>query len=333
MNNETFTFKKAFLFLALFCLSLGASSQAGADKIAIHNLGHSSLYFEYNNLVIHVDPYSAVADYDTLPDADIILVTHGDPDHYDMTAISKIKKAGTEMVTTQTVKDLGTFTGTVNVLDNGDSLVVMGIPVKAVPAYNVINTNFHPKGVGNGYVVTFGGKKVYVAGDTENIPEMRLMGSIDIAFLPMNLPYTMTPAEVTTAALNIMPDILYVYHYGTSDTALVRALLRNYIKTIRIGKSVNIEDTKEPPTSNSDLLGREAAIGFYPNPVKDHVIISKGNPGAEVSVYDLAGKLLIKERLTGQGEQRLDLKALAPGAYLLKYQEQQFIKSSMIVKE
>jgi L-ascorbate metabolism protein UlaG (beta-lactamase superfamily) len=319
--------------VALVCLSLGASSQAGADKVAIHNLGHSSVYFEYNDLVIHVDPYSAVADYDTLPDADIILVTHGHPDHYDLTAISKITKTGTEMVTTQAVNDLASYTGTIQVLDNGDSTVVMGIPVKAVPAYNVINTNFHPKGVGNGYVLTFGEKKVYVAGDSENIPEMRQMGSIDIAFLPMNLPYTMTPAEVTTAALNIMPDILYVYHFGTSDTALVRALLRNYIKTIRIGKSVSIEDTQEPPTSNSDLLGLEPAIGFYPNPVKDHVIISKGNPGAEVSVYDLAGKLLLKEQLTGQGDQRLDLKSLAPGAYLLKYKDQQFIKSSMIVKE
>ena len=172
MKDEKFTLKSIALLGALFMVSIGTTR---ADTIAINNLGHSSVYFEYNDLVIYVDPYSAVADFDTLPDADYIFVTHGDFDHYDLTALDKIKKDATVLFTTQTVADLDTYSGTVEVLGNGDSLEFEDIWVKAVPAYNIVNTQYHPKGVGNGYVFTFGNKKIYVAGDTEHIPEMRMM--------------------------------------------------------------------------------------------------------------------------------------------------------------
>ena len=107
-----------------------------------------------------------------------------------------------------------------------------GLRIEAVPAYNMVHMRsggipFHPKGVGNGYVVTFGDKRVYLAGDTENIPEMKDLKGIDIAFLPMNLPYTMTPEMVADAAMTLKPSILYPYHYGDTDTLKIVDLLKD----------------------------------------------------------------------------------------------------------
>jgi L-ascorbate metabolism protein UlaG (beta-lactamase superfamily) len=116
------------------------------------------------------------------------------------------------------------------VLRNGDARTVEGVTIQAVPAYNIVNMRspgnpFHPKGSGNGYVLTIGGLRIYIAGDTENIPEMSNLGAIDCAFLPMNLPYTMTPAMVTEAAKRIKPKILYPYHFGNTDTNKLLNLL------------------------------------------------------------------------------------------------------------
>jgi len=116
-------------------------------------------------------------------------------------------------------------------MKNGDVGTVVGLKIEAVPAYNMVHMRsggipFHPKGVGNGYVVTFGDKRVYLAGDTENIPEMKDLKGIDIAFLPMNLPYTMTPEMVADAAMTLKPSILYPYHYGDTDTLKIVDLLK-----------------------------------------------------------------------------------------------------------
>jgi L-ascorbate metabolism protein UlaG (beta-lactamase superfamily) len=117
-------------------------------------------------------------------------------------------------------------------MKNGDVKTVGGLKIEAVPAYNIVHMRdqgqpFHPKGVGNGYVITFGDKRVYVAGDTENIPEMKNIKNIDVAFLPMNLPYTMTPEMAADAAKMIRPKILYPYHYGETDTSKLVALLKD----------------------------------------------------------------------------------------------------------
>jgi L-ascorbate metabolism protein UlaG (beta-lactamase superfamily) len=117
------------------------------------------------------------------------------------------------------------------VMQNGDVHTVKGVHVEAVPAYNLAHKRengqpFHPKGIGNGYILTFGDKRVYVAGDTENIPEMKALQGIHCAFLPMNLPYTMTPEMVADAAKAFQPDILYPYHYGDTDTSKLEDLLR-----------------------------------------------------------------------------------------------------------
>jgi len=121
----------------------------------------------------------------------------------------------------------------------GDTRNLGDIKIEVVPAYNIVHERskgqpFHPKGVGNGYIITIGGKRFYVAGDTENIPEMKALKNIDVAFLPMNLPYTMTPAMVADAAMSFRPSILYPYHYGDTNTDELVRLLKNTNIDVRI---------------------------------------------------------------------------------------------------
>ena len=129
-------------------------------------------------------------------------------------------------------------------MKNGEIKTVQNLKIEAIPAYNIKHMRspgnpYHPKGVGNGYIITFGDKRVYVAADTENTPEMKALKNIDIAFLPMNLPYTMTPEMVADAAKAFMPKILYPYHYGNTDTSKIVELLKDVE-----GIEVRIRDMK-----------------------------------------------------------------------------------------
>ena len=190
---------------------------------------HGTLMFVWNGVVIHVDPVSrGGTDYTKMPKADLILVTHEHGDHLDPAAVELLKKQGTEIL--YTVKCAEKMPGG-TVLANGQSQTVKGILVEAVPAYNIVHMRsagapYHPQGEGNGYVLTFGDKRVYVAGDTENIPEIKALKKIDVAFLPMNLPYTMTPEMVAEAARAFRPKILYPYHYAQTDPQLLVELLK-----------------------------------------------------------------------------------------------------------
>jgi len=200
-----------------------------AGEIAVTFIGHGTLMFAFKGVVIHVDPWGKLADYAKLPAADIVLITHDHPDHLDLEAIAKIAGPKTEVILTQTCEKKGAR-GTV--MKNGDTRTIGGITIEAVPAYNIVAKRpdgqpFHPKGAGNGYCISFGSTRVYVAGDTENTPEMKKLGKIDVAFLPMNLPYTMTPEMVADAALAFKPKILYPYHFGESDTAKLVRLLKD----------------------------------------------------------------------------------------------------------
>ena len=200
-----------------------------AGDLRITLIGHGTLMFQFGKLVIHVDPVSRYADYATLPKADIILVTHEHGDHLDPKAISQIRTKDTELVLTEACARQ-TKSGTV--MRNGDVQQVKGLRIEAVPAYNIVHLRgpgqpYHPKGVGNGYVITFGRQRVYMAGDTENIPQMTKLAGVDVAFLPMNLPYTMTPEMVADAARVLKPKILYPYHFGDTDTAKLVALLKD----------------------------------------------------------------------------------------------------------
>jgi L-ascorbate metabolism protein UlaG (beta-lactamase superfamily) len=195
--------------------------------------------FVYKDKVVHVDPYGRLADYSKLPRAGLILVTHEHRDHLDTKAIKTIRGEQTKVVLTKACTEK--VTGGI-VMKNGDVRTVDGLKIEAVPAYNVVHKRssgepFHPKGRGNGYVVTFGKTRVYVAGDTENIPEMKKLKKIYIAFLPMNLPYTMTPEMAADAAKAFEPKILYPYHYGQTDPNKLVNLLKDSTKTeVRIRK-------------------------------------------------------------------------------------------------
>jgi gluconolactonase len=199
----------------------------GALKIVF--IGHGTLMFDFDGKIIHIDPVSREADYTRMPRADLILITHEHGDHLDPKAINILRKEGTRLVLT---KACASRVSGGLVMVNGDIQTVLGLKIEAVPAYNIVHmrsgrTPYHPKGQGNGYVITFGDKRVYVAGDTENTPEMKRLKNIDVAFLPMNLPYTMTPEMVTDAAKAFKPKILYPYHYGQTDPQKLVDLLRD----------------------------------------------------------------------------------------------------------
>ncbi len=201
-------------------------------------IGHGTLMFKYNDLVIHIDPVSREADYSELPDADLILITHEHGDHLDPGAIKKILKDETEIICN---KASSSALDDCRVMTNGDKIDLEDISIEAVPAYNIEHERspgnpFHPKGVGNGYILGIGGKRIYIAGDTENIPEMSSFRNIDIAFLPMNLPYTMSPEMAADAAMIIKPDILYPYHFGSTDTGELVKLLKGTDIDVRIRK-------------------------------------------------------------------------------------------------
>jgi L-ascorbate metabolism protein UlaG (beta-lactamase superfamily) len=197
--------------------------------LVITCIGHGTLMFAFEDKIIHVDPFSRVADYTALPKADLILITHHHRDHLDLEAIKHIRRDGTRIVASQ--KAAEKLTGSTT-LANGQSVEILGLKIEAVPAYNILHKRpggepFHIKGEGNGYVVTFGGKRIYIAGDTENTPEMKALRDIDVAFLPMNLPYTMTPEMVAEAARAFKPAVLYPYHYGKTDTSRLVHLLKD----------------------------------------------------------------------------------------------------------
>ncbi len=203
--------------------------QTSAGELAITFIGHGSLMMEFEGDVIYIDPVSQYGDYTRMPKADLILITHDHGDHLDATALDAVMQENTRVVLTEKCNEK--YPGT-DVMHNGDAKVFGEIAVEAVPAYNLKHERspgvpFHPRGVGNGYVLRFGDTKIYVAGDTENIPEMAKLKDIDVAFLPMNLPYTMTPEMCADAARMVMPTILYPYHFGETDTNELLNLLKN----------------------------------------------------------------------------------------------------------
>jgi len=199
------------------------------EELSITFLGHASLLLNFSGKNIYVDPFGQVADYSKLTKADVILCTHEHCDHLDPQALAAIRTLTTVMVLNPA--GAAQVDGSIS-MRNGDKRTVAGLPIEAVPAYNILNKRedgnpFHPKGIGNGYILTFGDTRLYLAGDTENIPEMKNVHDIDIAFLPMNLPYTMTPEMVADAARTIKPRILYPYHYGNTDMSRLVELLED----------------------------------------------------------------------------------------------------------
>lgn len=199
--------------------------------LSVTLIGHGSLLLQLNGKQIYVDPYGKVADYSNYPKADLILITHEHYDHFDKKELDKIVTPHTTIISTATVEK---EFGRAYIMNNGNSTtwssLNMEIKIEAVPAYNIVQKRpdgqpFHPKGSGNGYILNIGTFRVYIAGDTELIPEMKNLGAIDIAFLPKNLPYTMSDEMFIEAAKVVNPKVLYPYHYFEVDKAALQKAL------------------------------------------------------------------------------------------------------------
>ena len=217
------------LTTSLFAAEPPAQKNAAVEKtsqgeLVVQPINHSALRFEFNGRQYYVDP-AGQAQWDRMPKADVILITHEHGDHLALPVIEQIKTDKTLIfANAASAKKVGLG----QVIEVGQSRKVLDITVEAVPAYNLTaeRLKFHPRErKDNGYVLTFGDKRVYVAGDTEGTAEMTALKEIDIAFLPINLPYTMPPKEAAEAARAFKPKVLYPYHQGSSDPNEVKKLL------------------------------------------------------------------------------------------------------------
>jgi L-ascorbate metabolism protein UlaG (beta-lactamase superfamily) len=231
---------KRFVMLTLsgiLCNWSGLQAQTGLERDTIKTsggalivtfIGHGSLMLQYGGKTIYIDPFSRLTDYGGLPKSDLVLITHQHQDHLDPKALEKIRPENAPVLLPE---NCASEVEGSTVIGNGERKSVAGLEIEAVPAYNLVHKRdgggvFHPKGEGNGYILTFGRTRLYVAGDTENTPEMKALKGIDYAFLPMNLPYTMTPEMVADAAKAFRPKVLYPYHYGETDPQKLVDLLK-----------------------------------------------------------------------------------------------------------
>jgi L-ascorbate metabolism protein UlaG (beta-lactamase superfamily) len=183
---------------------------------------------EFGGKVLHVDP-SSRGDYSGLPKADVVLITDVHGDHMDSGMVKNLSKPSTVVVAPAAAAK--TFTQA-QVIGNGEKKTIEGVEIQAVAMYNLVRGPqpgrlYHDKGRGNGYVLTLGGKRLYLSGDTECIPEMKVLKTIDVAFVCMNLPYTMTPQEAAECVKAFRPKIIYPYHYGQSDLKVFSRALQN----------------------------------------------------------------------------------------------------------
>jgi L-ascorbate metabolism protein UlaG (beta-lactamase superfamily) len=200
--------------------------ETSAGTVKITPIYHASTLIEAGGKVIYVDP-AKPAKLSGLPKADLILITHTHPDHMDPGSIAEISKSGTEIIASASVV---ATVKTAKPIANGESQMWQGWTIEAVPAYNLTRGPapgklFHDKGTGNGYVLTYGGKRFYFSGDTENVPEMRALKNIDVAFVCMNLPYTMPPEEASDAVKAFHPKVVIPYHYRGSDLSVFKKRL------------------------------------------------------------------------------------------------------------
>jgi len=206
-------------------------------RLQISFLGHASLRMDFHGRHIYIDPCAEVADFSEMPKADIILFTHDHSDHFDLNALNELRGENTLVVLPEVC---ASKYGEGIIMKNEDVKIILGLKIEGVPAYNVVNKRvsgfpYHLKGIGNGYIITFGDKRVYVAGDTEKIPEMNELSDIDVAFLPVALPDTMTVEMAVDAVKAIKPRIFYPYRYGSTDVSLLQELLKDQSETdIRI---------------------------------------------------------------------------------------------------
>jgi L-ascorbate metabolism protein UlaG (beta-lactamase superfamily) len=204
---------------------------AQPGDIVVRPIGHASFVLQHGDKTVYVDPVGGKEAFRGLPKPDLVLVTHAHFDHLDVATLEGVIPAEGKVPLVATKDVAGKLAGKVPgarviVLANGEKTEAAGVPVEAVPAYNTSpdRKQFHPKGRDNGYVLRLGGKTLYVAGDTEDTPEMRALAlapaKIDAAFLPMNKPYTMDIAQAADAVRQFRPKVVYPYHFRNSDKTM-----------------------------------------------------------------------------------------------------------------
>lgn len=200
-------------------------------ELTVHPINHGSIAFTFDGKTIFVDPFGGAEIFESFDAPDIIFITDIHGDHHHPETLAGLDTENTTFVVPQAVADQmdGSYSDQLLIIGNGESTEVLEIPVSAIPMYNFPGdeTVRHVKGRGNGYIIEFGNRTVYISGDTEDIPEMRELDSIDIAFVCMNLPYTMDIYQASDAVVEFQPTIVYPYHHRGQDIEEFKELVDN----------------------------------------------------------------------------------------------------------
>lgn len=231
-----------FVFLPSFVIQAQLNNDADRIRteqgdLEIHPILHGSIVFKWNDLDIYIDPYGGAQRYQTKEDPDLILISHPHDDHLNLETLAELNTNQATFIVPLAVAELlpAEYANQTVILANGESQNIKGISVKAVPMYNLPEAGArHAKGWGNGYVLTIGGKSIYISGDTADIPEMRSLTGIDVAFVCMNLPYTMDIKQAASAVLDFEPLIMYPYHHRGQDIVQFKALVDAVNKNIDV---------------------------------------------------------------------------------------------------
>ena len=234
--------KLYIVFLLAFATASANAQLITSDTIAtlkgnviVQPVFHAALVLQWNGKSIYIDPYNGADAYRTLKKPDLVLITDIHGDHMDLKTLQALDLSNATIVAPQAVADKlpVEWKQKIVILNNGNATEQAGVSINAIPMYNLPNdsTARHPKGRGNGYVLNIGGKKFYISGDTQGIPEMRNLKDIDVAFVCMNLPFTMSVDEAASAVLDFKPKIVYPYHYrgqgGYSDVGKFKSLVNS----------------------------------------------------------------------------------------------------------
>lgn len=221
--------KRLSLYTAAALVLFSGTGAFCMETISFEPISHATFVIRSAKITIYVDPVGEKKAFDAFPAPDLILITDNHRDHLDPALVAALKKEKTAVIGPEIVTEQLKFGTT---LKNGDSLTLDNVLIKALPMYNTTpeRLSFHPKGRGNGYVLTLDEKRIYISGDTEDIPEIRQLKNIDYAFICMNLPYTMTVEQAASAVLDMVPDTVFPYHYrgkdGMSDINQFKALVQ-----------------------------------------------------------------------------------------------------------
>jgi L-ascorbate metabolism protein UlaG (beta-lactamase superfamily) len=241
--------------LLVLTVSLVANSQNrdtpdqyATDKsnLIVHPITHGTFAMEWNDLTIYIDPYGGKAGFAGLNAPNIVLITDIHGDHLDKNTLAELDLSKAKLIVPQAVMDMlpDNLKAQATVIANGEAIDIMNINISAIPMYNfpADAATRHPKDRGNGYVLTLGGKTIYISGDTEDIPEMRALSNIDIAFLCMNLPFTMDINQASSAVNEFKPKIIYPYHYRGSGGFADLAAFKELVKENELGIQVKLKN-------------------------------------------------------------------------------------------